>query len=85
MDDLAKASGLGGFRYVIDLGVAASFFAVTIASINAASRVLYTMGEEDVLPRVPAARAHQAPDAARGDRRVAPIMGWCRSSCCWPA
>lgn len=50
MDDLAASVGLSAFRYVIDLGVAASFFAVIIASINAASRVLYTIAHERVLP-----------------------------------
>ncbi|NMH97423.1 APC family permease [Pseudonocardia acidicola] len=49
MADLAKTVGLAGFSYVIDLGVAASFFAVTIASINAASRVLYTIAHEGAL------------------------------------
>ena len=50
MDDLAKVAGLKAFRYVIDLGVMMSFFAVIIASINAAARVLYTMAHEKVLP-----------------------------------
>ena len=57
ISDLAKRSGLGDFAVVVDLGVAASFFAVAIASINAASRVTYTMGEEDMLPKV-LGRAH---------------------------
>ena len=52
----------------------ASFFAVDIACINAASRVLYTMGEEDILPRA-LGRAHRhPPDAVRGDRVIAPIV-----------
>jgi len=50
MDDLAKVAGLSSFRYVIDLGVTMSFFAVVIASVNAASRVLYTMAHEQMLP-----------------------------------
>ncbi|SDX83255.1 Amino acid transporter [Modestobacter sp. DSM 44400] len=50
ISDLATANGLGGVTWLIDLGVTASFFAVVIASINAAARVLYTMGEERVLP-----------------------------------
>ncbi len=49
MDDLAKVAHLSSFRYVIDAGVAMSFFAVIIASINAAARVLYTMAHEQVL------------------------------------
>ncbi len=50
MNDLAESVGFGGFRYVIDIGVAASFFAVIIASVNAAARILYTMARETVLP-----------------------------------
>lgn len=50
MDDLAKAAHVSGFSYVIDLGVMMSFFAVIIASINAASRIYYTMGHERVAP-----------------------------------
>ncbi len=50
MNDLAEDAGIGGFRFVIDVGVAASFFAVAIASVNAAARVLYTMARERVLP-----------------------------------
>lgn len=57
MDDLAEVAGLYGFRYVIDLGVTLSFFAVIIASVNAAARVLYTMAHEQMLP-APLARAH---------------------------
>jgi amino acid transporter len=73
--DLAQASGLGDFSYVVDLGVAASFFAVSIASINAASRVLYTMGEEDLLPRVlgRAHPRHKTPHVAIGV--IAPVIG----------
>lgn len=57
MNDLAESVGIGSFRYVIDIGVAASFFAVIIASINAAARILYTMAHEQVLPAV-LARTH---------------------------
>jgi len=73
--DLAHASGLGDFSYVVDLGVAASFFAVAIASINAASRVLYTMGEEDLLPRAlgRAHPRHKTPHVAIGV--IAPVIG----------
>ncbi|MGW4353658.1 APC family permease [Nocardia sp. NPDC004582] len=41
----------------LDLGVAASFFACTVASINALVRVLFTMGREGIAPRA-AGRAH---------------------------
>ena len=50
MSALADSAGMGGFSSVIEIGVAASFFAVTIASVNAAARVLYTMSREQVLP-----------------------------------
>jgi amino acid transporter len=58
ISDLADRNGLGGIAWIVDLGVMASFFAVTIACINASSRILYTMGEEDLLPRV-LGRAHR--------------------------
>ena len=58
VSDLAERYGLSSIVWIVDLGVAASFFAVAIASINAASRVLYTMGEEDVLPAA-LGRAHR--------------------------
>ncbi|HEV7870623.1 MAG TPA: APC family permease [Modestobacter sp.] len=57
ISDLAENNSLGAVTWLIDLGVTASFFAVIIASINAAARVLYTMGEEGVLP-APLGRAH---------------------------
>jgi amino acid transporter len=57
ISDLAEQNGLGGVAWIVDLGVTASFFAVVIASINAAARVLYTMGEEAVLPAA-LGRAH---------------------------
>jgi amino acid transporter len=63
MDDLARS---GGLRYVIDLGVVASFFAVTIASINAASRVLFAVSHDGVLhPALGRAHArHRTPHVA---------------------
>jgi amino acid transporter len=66
ISDLATDNGLGGVTWLIDLGVTASFFAVVIASINAAARVLYTMGEEGVLPAAlgRAHRRHQTPHVA---------------------
>jgi len=57
VSDLATDVGMDAFTPVVDLGVTASFFAVAIASINAGSRVLYTMGEETVLPAA-MGRAH---------------------------
>ncbi|WP_448616686.1 APC family permease [Modestobacter sp. URMC 112] len=75
VSELAERYGLGSIVWIVDLGVAASFFAVAIASINAASRVLYTMGEEDVLPAA-LGRAHHSyktPHVAIGV--LAPIIG----------
>jgi amino acid transporter len=60
MDDLAADVGVGAFRYVIDFGVTASFFAVTIASINAASRVLFAVAHDGVL-HTSLRRAHHRP------------------------
>lgn len=57
VSELATDVGMDAFNPVVDLGVTASFFAVIIASINAASRVVYTMGEEGVLPAA-VGRAH---------------------------
>jgi len=57
ISDLADRNGLSSIAWLVDLGVMASFFAVTIACINASSRILYTMGEEDILPRA-LGRAH---------------------------
>ncbi len=57
VSELATTVGMDEFTEVIDIGITASFVAVAIASINAASRVLYTMGEEGVLPAA-VGRAH---------------------------
>ncbi|MGY1631636.1 APC family permease [Geodermatophilus sp. SYSU D01186] len=75
ISDLAQRNGLGGVTWLVDLGVTASFFAVAIASINAAARVLYTMGEEDVLPAVlgRAHAKHKTPHIAIGV--LAPVVG----------
>jgi amino acid transporter len=66
ISDLAEQNSLGSVTWLIDLGVTASFFAVIIASINAAARVLYTMGEEGVLPAAlgRAHARHQTPHVA---------------------
>lgn len=42
---------------LLDLGIATSFFACTLASLNALVRVLFTMGREGVMPRT-LGRAH---------------------------
>jgi amino acid transporter len=75
VSELAERYGLSSIVWIVDLGVAASFFAVAIASINAAARVLYTMGEEDVLPAAlgRAHRRYKTPHVAIGI--LAPIVG----------
>jgi amino acid transporter len=41
-----------GFAAVLDLGIAASWFACAIASTNALARILFCMGREGVAPRL---------------------------------
>ena len=74
ISDLADQNGLSGIAWIVDLGVMASFFAVTIACINASSRILYTMGEEDILPKAlgRAHPTHRTPHVAIAV--IAPIM-----------
>lgn len=48
-DLFAQASPV--FAGVLDLGIAASFFACAIASVNALARTLFCMGREGVAPR----------------------------------
>ena len=74
ISELAETNGLSSIEWIVDLGVTASFFAVVIACINAASRVLYTMGEEDILPRAlgRAHPTHKTPYVAIG--LIAPIV-----------
>ncbi|MET3144166.1 MULTISPECIES: APC family permease [unclassified Arthrobacter] len=40
------------FAAVLDLGIAASWFACTIASVNALARIIFCMGREGVAPRI---------------------------------
>lgn len=40
------------FAAVLDLGIAASWFACAIASVNALARILFCMGREGVAPRI---------------------------------
>ncbi len=46
LPDLADKTGIGIFAYAIDLGIVCSMFACTLACINAAARVLYTMSHD---------------------------------------
>jgi amino acid transporter len=75
VSDLAERYGLGSIVWIVDLGVTASFFAVAIASINAASRVLYTMGEEDVLPAAMGRAHHRYKTPHVAIAVIAPIIG----------
>ncbi|HLH67702.1 MAG TPA: APC family permease [Candidatus Dormibacteraeota bacterium] len=43
LPDLAVATGMGVFAYLIDLGIVTSMFACTLACLNAGARVLYAM------------------------------------------
>ncbi len=50
LNDIATSVGLRGFNYVIDLGIAMSFFAAIVACLNAASRTLFAMSRDGMLP-----------------------------------
>jgi amino acid transporter len=50
LNDLAKGAGVSFLRYVIDLGIAIGFIAVTVAALTAVSRVLFNMSREGLLP-----------------------------------
>jgi amino acid transporter len=51
LNDLAKGAGVSGLRYVIDLGIAIGFIAVTVAALTAVSRILFNMSRESLVPR----------------------------------
>jgi amino acid transporter len=50
MDDLVEQYGLGFLRGFIDLGFTSSFFAVVVATVNVAARLLFGMSRENLLP-----------------------------------
>jgi amino acid transporter len=66
LNDLANGAGVSWLRYVIDLGIAIGFIAVTVAALTAVSRILFNMSHERLLPsplrRVSA--AHRVPNVA---------------------
>ena len=65
LSDLISRSS-PAFAAVLDLGIAASWFACSIASVNALSRILFCMGREGVAPRI-TGRTHpvfQSPSTA---------------------
>jgi amino acid transporter len=51
LNDLAKGAGVSWLRYVIDLGIAIGFIAVTVAALTAVSRILFNMSGEGLVPR----------------------------------
>lgn len=52
LDDIATLIGMPlWFNPILNLGVAASFFAVVVAPINVIGRIVYVMGKEGVVPR----------------------------------
>jgi amino acid transporter len=51
LNSLADASGVPVLGYLIDIGAAVSFFACVTGSLNAASRLLYSMGRSRLLHR----------------------------------
>ena len=51
LNDLASGAGVSWLRYVIDLGIAIGFIAVTVAALTAVSRILFNMSHEGLLPR----------------------------------
>lgn len=57
LNDVAAFAGAEWLKYPIDIGATASFFACVTASVNAASRILFTMGRESAVPG-PFGRAH---------------------------
>jgi amino acid transporter len=50
MDDLVEQYGLGALRGFLDLGFFSSFFAVVVACINVAARLLFGMAKENLIP-----------------------------------
>jgi amino acid transporter len=51
LNDLAEGAGVSWLRYVIDLGIAIGFIAVTVAALTAVSRILFNMSGEGLVPR----------------------------------
>ena len=51
LNDLADTGGVHPLGYLVDLGAAASFFACVTGSLNAASRLVFAMGDTPLLHR----------------------------------
>jgi amino acid transporter len=50
MDDLAVQYGLDGLLPILNLGITASFFAVVVACITVGARLLFSWGNDGILP-----------------------------------
>jgi amino acid transporter len=66
LDTLASRNGVGWLGYLIDLGVAVSFFGSSLGIMAGTSRTVYTLARDRVLPRRLAAvhATHRTPVAA---------------------
>ena len=66
MSDLANIAGVGFFGILISLGSMVSFFACTLASINAGSRILFAMARHGLFPHAvgQAHGSHETPYVA---------------------
>jgi amino acid transporter len=66
LNDLAVGAGVSFLRYIIDLGIAIGFIAVTVAALTAVSRILYNMSREGLVPKQlgHVSERHRVPDVA---------------------
>ncbi|MGC0364740.1 amino acid transporter [Rhodococcus sp. 27YEA15] len=66
LTDLTRQNGSGALSFVLDIGIAGSWFACILGSTTALARVLFAMGREGVLPSMfgKAHRRHGTPYAA---------------------
>ena len=69
LNTLADGAGVHALGYLVDLGAVASFFACVTGSLNAASRLLFSMGRRRLLPGVlgTAHPVHRTPYVADRD------------------
>ena len=66
LNDLANFAGVGFFGVLISLGAVVSFFACTLASINAGSRIFFSMGRHGIFHSLigQAHGSHETPHVA---------------------
>jgi amino acid transporter len=66
LTDLSKAYDLGVFGILLNFGATLSFFSCSLASVNAAARVKFAMGRDQVLPALlgHVHTVHQSPHKA---------------------